>query len=164
MPKGDGLIPFKKGQSGNPKGRPKGSGTKLRRVMLREMVCIEVSGDSALAHESKLRETYPQLFQDQDGTPCAATLEQMINARLVKIALTGKEHNAVSAIKEINDRLYGSVEKADQQQDATGGQLFDFARALTVQIPLTTSQDVTDEEEAQVEEIIEKIKKGQKDD
>lgn len=91
---------FKKGQSGNPSGHPKGQ--KNRSTILKKW--IEVNSK----FENPITEKEVQ-----------GTVEDRITLALINKALSGD----VQAIKEINDTLYGKI--PDKQQ-LTGAEGKDF--------------------------------------
>ena len=83
----ENLTPFQPGQSGNPKGKPKGA--RNRSTILREILALQ-------AKKVNLKS-----FELPDG----ATYEDAINLKLADIALEGD----LSAIKEIQDTLHGKI-------------------------------------------------------
>lgn len=85
------LKSFKKGDHGNPNGRPKG--VKNRSTILKKW--IEVT--------AKLKN--PVTGKDEIGT-----VEDKVNLALITKALSGD----VQAIKEINDTLYGKIPNKDE--------------------------------------------------
>lgn len=79
---------FKKGESGNPDGRPVGA--KNRSTILKKWIEVTV----------KLKN--PATGKDEVGT-----VEDKVNLALITKALAGD----VQAIKEINDTLYGKIQE-----------------------------------------------------
>ena len=96
MAKIDPVIKYqwKKGESGNPLGRPKGS--RNITSQLKEMLDLEIQGKDPVSGE--------------DIIAPAATF---INARMIKNALNGDQ----KAIREIYDRIEG---RPKQKLDVTG--------------------------------------------
>lgn len=93
--------PFKKGQSGNPNGRPKGS--RNRSTIIRELL-----EQAAL---KKVQKIQSELLIDEDGKeiPQQTIADQVAAALLIK-ALSGD----VSAARELLDSSYGKLtEKID---------------------------------------------------
>jgi len=85
------LKPFKKGQSGNPKGKPKGTvsiTTHLKRLMNKKISVPELTGS-----DDKL------------------TVKELIALRLIKDAIDGKHH----AQNIILERLEGKVTQKVEQ-------------------------------------------------
>ena len=100
MPHPENIIPPKKGEIRNPKGKPKG--TKNRSTILKKW--IEVT--------AKLKN--PITGKEEIGT-----VEDKVNLALITRALAGD----VSAIKEINDTLYGKIPNKDELTGANGEQI-----------------------------------------
>jgi hypothetical protein len=89
---------FKKGQSGNLKGHPKG--VKNRATILKKWIAIA----------AKVK--HPETDEDLPGT-----IEDKVNLSLITKALAGD----VQAIKEINDTLYGKI--PDKQEHEIKGKV-----------------------------------------
>jgi hypothetical protein len=95
MPNPENIIPPKKGEVRNPKGKP--PGTKNRATILRKWI------------EINAKITDPETKKVSVGT-----MEDKIALALVAKANTGD----VQAIKEINDTLYGKIaEKGELKVD-----------------------------------------------
>ena len=97
MPHPENIIPPNKGEIRNPKGKPKG--TKNRSTILKKW--IEVT--------AKLKN--PITGKEEIGT-----VEDKVNLALITRALAGD----VSAIKEINDTLYGKIPNKEELTGANG--------------------------------------------
>lgn len=97
MPGGITGKGFKPGESGNPEGRPKGTGHKLLSTLLRE----------ALEREADVEIEYP----DKDGTIIKkkVTLADAVIWRMSKIAVGGSDKESIKAIAEIFDRDEGKA-------------------------------------------------------
>lgn len=91
------LIPAKKGDVRNPKG--KAPGTKNRATILRKWIDTQ------------------KKFKDPTGKEVAGTLEDEIYLALIAKGL----EKDVAAIKEINDTLYGKI--ADKSEVKTEGNI-----------------------------------------
>jgi len=95
MPHPENLIPAKKGEIRNPKG--KGKGVRNRDTILKELIALNIKFKNPLSGIEETKVT-----------------EVMMNYALLAKALAGD----VQAIKEINDTLYGKiVEKKDITSD-----------------------------------------------
>jgi hypothetical protein len=90
MPKAENIKSheFKKGESGNPDGRP--IGTKNRSTILKKWIEVNV----------KIKDKSNPTLKEIDGT-----VEDQIILALIAKARSGD----VQAIKEINDTLYGKI-------------------------------------------------------
>jgi hypothetical protein len=90
MPKAENIKSheFKKGESGNPDGRP--VGTKNRSTILKKWIEVNV----------KIKDKSNPTLKEIDGT-----VEDQIILALIAKARSGD----VQAIKEINDTLYGKI-------------------------------------------------------
>ena len=88
MPNPENIIPPKKGEIRNPKGKTKG--TKNRSTILKKWIEVNV----------KIRDKANPFLKEVLGT-----VEDEITLALIKKALSGD----VQAIKEINDTLYGKI-------------------------------------------------------
>ena len=88
----ENLIPFKKGQSGNPKGRPVGS--KNRSTIAKKWLCVEQNQKNPLTN------------QDEDMSQ-----EDLITLALIKKARKGD----VQAYQKLLDSAYGApVQQIEQ--------------------------------------------------
>lgn len=90
------LKPFKKGTSGNPKGRPKGS--KTRAKIIEEILNVKVSNENKFVQV--LASEFPEIIESS-----GLTVAELLMIRLVREGLMGK--HPVGAIKELLDRLDG---------------------------------------------------------
>lgn len=88
----ENLKPFKKGQSGNPKGRPKGG--KNRATVLRELMALTRKGKDPITGESK-----------------DFTHEELMCMSIMKKAI---EKGDVQAFNAIYDSLYGKAKSSDE--------------------------------------------------
>jgi len=86
MPNPENIIPPKKGEVRNPKGKPKG--TKNRATILKKWIDVKV----------KIRDKSNPTLKEVEGT-----VEDKIALALIQRAMAGD----VGAIKEIYDTLYG---------------------------------------------------------
>jgi len=91
--KEDNLIPFKPGQSGNPKGRPKGA-----------------KGLTSLLREALERS---ETVEDENGNKTQVKTSEVIIAKLLDMAKKGNQ----KSIQEIFDRIEG---KPKQEIDHSG--------------------------------------------
>ena len=95
------LIPFEKGKSGNPSGRPKGS--KNKKTVLKQLNEIDINyilGDNPAINA--LRKEFPDLFPKEDEK---LTAETIIGIRLIRDAIM--KRNPIQYIKEFYDRIEG---------------------------------------------------------
>lgn len=99
-PKGNiqNLKPYKKGQSGNPAGYPKGQ--KNRATILKKWIEVAVKFKDPITEEE-----------------ISGTVEDKISLSLINKALSGD----VQAIKEINDTLYGKIPDTQKFNHTTKG-------------------------------------------
>lgn len=105
----ENLIPPKPGEVRNPKGKPKG--TKNRSTILKKWMKVKVL----------IKDKSNPLLKDIKGT-----VEDQINLALINKAMKGD----VSAIKEINDTLYGKISDKTELTGKDGKDLIP-ARVLT---------------------------------
>ena len=97
MPHPENLIPAKKGEIRNPKGKP--PGTKNRATILRKWI-----------------DTQTKVIDPSTGETVSGTMEDKVYLALLSKALS----EDVAAIKEINDTLYGKIaDKAEIKTDET---------------------------------------------
>jgi len=99
----ENLKPFKKGQSGNPKGKPKG--TRNRSTILKKWIKVRV----------KIKDKANPSLKEVRGT-----VEDEIVLALISKARSGD----VQAIKEIMDTLYGKIPDKQQIGGPDGESLF----------------------------------------
>ena len=97
------IKPWKKGQSGNPKGKPKGA--KDRSTVLAEMLKHKMLNGEGVAIKNPFT---------QKGT---ITLEEGVDAALIKKALGGN----IEAIKEIKDTMHGKITEKKEIGGPGGG-------------------------------------------
>lgn len=102
--------PWKKGQSGNPKGRPKGS--RNRDTILREMLALTLKKKGADGNMADVEHPL-------DPSRKSITVEEGINAALVNRALKGE----IRAIQEIQDTLYGKIKETKVLENPDGSAL-----------------------------------------
>jgi len=102
--------PWKKGQSGNPKGKAKG--TRNRDTILREMLALTLKKKGA---DGKMADVEHPL----DPSRKSITVEEGINAALVNRALKGE----IRAIQEIQDTLYGKIKETKVLENPDGSAL-----------------------------------------
>jgi len=100
-----GLIPFKKGQSGNPKGKPKG--TRDIRTMLSEYGELDTPDQLV----DKLRTMFPQLGQKKIPLADAMWLSAYVHAI-----------NDPTWAKMIADRVEGKPKETVRVENAGGGE------------------------------------------
>ena len=112
----ENLKSFKKGESGNPKGKQ--TGTKNRSTILKKWIGVT----------AKLKN--PVTGKDEVGT-----VEDKVNLALITKALAGD----VQAIKEINDTLYGKI---SEKTELTGKDLYPH---ITIEL-IDSSDKVENEE------------------
>jgi hypothetical protein len=86
MPNPENIIPPKKGEVRNPKGKE--PGTKNRATILKELIALNIKLKNPLTGKEETQQT-----------------EIMVNYALLAKAVTGD----VQAIKEVNDTLYGKI-------------------------------------------------------
>lgn len=133
MPKDDraeNIIPYQwePGQSGNPKGKPKGAISK--KTILRQVLDLEVDSESELI--TKLKARFPELFQDRNQK---YTLETLISLRYVLRALTAERPDAL--LMDILDRMHGRplqslnlMTNADQGEEYTADEARERLEAI----------------------------------
>ena len=85
MANNENLTPFKKGQSGNPKGRVKGSKNMSTRI--REMLECELD------------------YRDLEGNKKKTKIKDILSEKILKMAMGGD----IRAMKEVMDRAEGKV-------------------------------------------------------
>ena len=86
MPHPENIIPPKKGEVRNPKGKP--VGTKNRSTLLKKWIEVNAKVKNPITKETE-----------------SGTVEDMIVIALLNKAMQGD----IQAIKEINDTLYGKI-------------------------------------------------------
>lgn len=101
------LIPFRKGKSGNPSGRPRGS--KNVSTQLKKLIGKAAPEDVANS----------KIIADFAGHLKRPTMADAIAVRLLSEAVKGN----IKAIKEINDRLEGKARQAVEVSGSEGGPL-----------------------------------------
>lgn len=132
MPYKQPTNPWKKGQSGNPKGKPPktltqvlaeiGDGTSIDGVLeitdsTGKKTRIVIDAESKKTSRGRVR-----------------TLKYMVGARLYQLALTGD----LGAIKEINNRLDGAIKAVEEIAGTNGYTPEDIANAFTQAMVSTT--------------------------
>ena len=95
---------FKKGQSGNPKGRK--HGTRLASTMLKEMAALPLSDNNEIL--IKLKEKFPTHFKGNEK----ANIEKVIIMRMLLGCMDGNSETALRFIREYLDRIEGKPKQA----------------------------------------------------
>lgn len=113
MAKGDGIIPWKKGQSGNPNGRPKGAvGVKKRFELARKALEMPLK----LINPTKflqLRKKFPKI---SDGI----TIDEALFALMIDKALDDKEGELVIKVsKLLRDEAFGRLPEGEEPEKET---------------------------------------------
>jgi hypothetical protein len=126
------LVTFKKGESGNPNGRPKGSRNK--KTILRELLSIKVDDTNQCLEN--IKELLPELFKDKKDF----TIEELIFARLIREAIFSE--SPILYMKELFDRFYGktALEGAEDAEDAQGAEWERRMIILSEQIALAENE------------------------
>lgn len=108
----ENLKSWKPGQSGNPKGKPKG--TKSLKTRLRELMGVTIS------------------YTDLDGKPSKMKVEDALGIALVAKALTTGD---IKAIEMIKNELEGTKPKEEQQDNLNEIQRQIVQRAMLRALP-----------------------------
>ena len=100
--RGKGLTPFKKGASGNPNGRPKGTyGPKRRMRMILDTLSLEAR--TIIPNEFQLvKAMFPGLRDD-------ITVDELMAAKIARLGLLSDGEMSIRAHKHLRDEAFGKV-------------------------------------------------------
>jgi hypothetical protein len=123
------LIPFEKGQSGNPNGRPPGG--KNLKTLFKKVAEMRVDNISEIQVLEMLKTTFPEEFKKGK-----VTLEDAIVLRLGAGCLHSDAKTALYYIREFLDRIDGKpsqkVEREDLEGNKVEAQVFDLGNGRKI--------------------------------